>query len=227
MRELIKNEFKGWKTWEVVWLVAACLIITGLSIYWGDTLMGIFSATTGVACVVLTGKGKLSAYLFGLINCVLYAIIAYEAKYYGEVAFNAISIPLQIVGFVTWSKNMNQETNEVVKKRMSNMGRIVLAGIILLGTIILSAVLKILGGEMPLVDSFTTVTSFIAMVISVRMFSEQWYLWCIINAASMVLWVGNLVQGTDNWATFLMWCTYLFNSVIMLIKWEKEVKVSK
>jgi len=36
-------------------------------------------------CVVLTGKGKLSSYVFGMVNTLLYAYIAYGAKYYGDV----------------------------------------------------------------------------------------------------------------------------------------------
>ena len=79
MKEYLKEEFSGWKPWEVFWLTAAALVIIGLSIYWGDSPMGMISSTTGVICVVCTGKGKLSAYLFGLINSVLYAIIAFEA----------------------------------------------------------------------------------------------------------------------------------------------------
>ena len=53
----------GWEKWEVAWLLAACTVIAVLSICWQDTVMGIISATTGVACVVCTGKGKLSAYI--------------------------------------------------------------------------------------------------------------------------------------------------------------------
>lgn len=224
MKNFIKEELSGWKISEVSWLLLACTIITCLSIYWGDSLMGIISATTGVACVVCTGKGKLSAYIFGLVNCVLYAIIAFQAKYYGEVTFNVISIPLQIIGFITWSKHMNEETHEVEKKRMTNKGRCLLVLSILAGTIIYGFILKSIGGEMPFVDSFTTVTSLIAMVISIRMFSEQWYLWVCINTLSIVLWIGNLINGTDNWATLMMWLTYLVNSIIMLVKWEKEAR---
>ena len=83
LKRFIKEEISGWKKIEVLWLFVACAIITSLSIYWQDTIMGIVSATTGVACVVLTGKGKLSAYIFGLVNCVLYAIISYNANLYG------------------------------------------------------------------------------------------------------------------------------------------------
>lgn len=119
MRDFVKNELTGWKKFEVLWLVLACGVITGLSIYWGDTVMGIISSTTGVACVVCTGKGKLSAYIFGLINSILYAIIAYKATLYGETMLNALYyVPMQFVGFYIWSKNMNSETHEVAKKYM-------------------------------------------------------------------------------------------------------------
>ena len=40
MKEIMKNELKGWKCWEITWLLIACVIITGLSIYWKDTPMG-------------------------------------------------------------------------------------------------------------------------------------------------------------------------------------------
>lgn len=224
MKEFIKNEISGWKKLEVIWLLLACGVITGLSVYWGDSLMGIISATTGVACVVCTGKGKLSAYVFGLINCVLYAIIAFQAKYYGEVMFNVISIPLQLIGFFVWSRHMNAETHEVEKRCMSVSGRCFLAASILIGTMSYGFILTKIGGNLPFIDSFTTVTSLIAMVISVRMFSEQWYLWCLINLCSIVLWVVNLMNGTDNWATLIMWLVYLVNSIINLIKWEKEAR---
>ena len=116
IKEIIKNEFKGWKFLEVLWLVLACGIITGLSIYWKDSLMGIISALTGVACVICTGKGKLSAYVFGLVNAVLYAIIAYEQTLYGETMLNALYyVPMQFIGLFIWSKNMNNETHEVKK----------------------------------------------------------------------------------------------------------------
>ena len=74
-KKFIKNEIEGWKKLEVTWLLIACAVIVGLSIYWDDTVMGIISSTTGVVCVVCTGKGKLSAYIFGLVNTVLYAVI--------------------------------------------------------------------------------------------------------------------------------------------------------
>ena len=122
--QFIKEELSGWKLWEVVWLFSACAVIAALSVYWHDSFMGIISATTGVACVVCTGKGKLSAYIFGAVNVVLYAIISFHAKYYGEVMLNSLYyFPMQFYGFYVWNKHMNKETHEVEKKRMTKTGR--------------------------------------------------------------------------------------------------------
>lgn len=228
MTNFIKNELAGWKKIEVFWLVLACSVITGLSVYWGDTLIGIISSVTGVACVVCTGKGKLSAYIFGLINSVLYAIIAYKATLYGETMLNALYyVPMQFVGFYIWNKNMNSETHEVAKRHMKNKGRLILLVSILAATYIYGLVLNYLGDAMPFVDSFTTVSSVVAMIVSVKMFAEQWWIWVAVDIFSVYMWWCDFRSGSDNVATFLMWIVYLGNAIIMLVKWERESKLSK
>lgn len=223
MKEFMQNELSGWKRAEVFWLLAACVVIAGLSVYWGDSLMGIISATTGVACVVCTGKGKLSAYLFGLINCVLYAIIAYKATLYGETMLNAIYyIPMQFVGFYTWKRNMNAETHEVNKRHMKNWHRLIMLLSIIVATHVYGLLLQYLGDAMPFVDSFTTVSSVAAMIISVRMFAEQWWIWVAVDVFSVYMWWCDFRTGSDNMATLLMWVVYLGNAFIMLVKWERE-----
>ena len=226
MTNFIKNELAGWKKIEVFWLVLACSVITGLSVYWGDTLIGIISSVTGVACVVCTGKGKLSAYIFGLINSVLYAIIAYKATLYGETMLNALYyVPMQFVGFYIWNKNMNSETHEVAKRHMKNKGRLILLVSILAATYIYGLVLNYLGDAMPFVDSFTTVSSVVAMIVSVKMFAEQWWIWVAVDIFSVYMWWCDFQSGSDNMATLLMWVVYLGNAIIMLIKWEQEAKI--
>lgn len=225
MRNFIKSELYGWKKAEVLWLVLACSIITALSVYWGDSLMGIISATTGVACVVCTGKGKLSAYIFGAVNCVLYGVISYQARLYGETTLNLLYyLPMQFYGFYVWSKNMNAETCEVKKKHMKNSGRLLLLLSIIAGTVVYGFVLKFMGDAMSFVDAFTTVSSVIAMIVSIKMFTEQWWIWIGVNVFSVYMWYCDISSGSYNWATLLMWMVYLINSVVMCVKWEKEVK---
>lgn len=223
LNNFVKNELSGWKKWEVLWMFIACAVITGLSIFWGDSLMGIISAITGVLCVICTGKGKLSAYTFGLVNCVLYAIISYNAKLYGETMLNALYyVPMQFVGFYVWNKHMDEDTKEVEKRHMTGKGRVLLLIVMALATYFYGLLLGFLGDAMPFVDSFTTVSSVIAMIISVKMFAEQWWIWVAVDVFSVYMWWCNFANGSDNMATLLMWVIYLGNAIIMLAKWEKE-----
>lgn len=223
MKELLRNEVSGWKKIEATWLILSCTVITALSLYWGDTLMGIISSTTGVLSVVCTGKGKLSAYVFGLVNSVLYAIISYKANLYGETMLNALYyVPMQFIGFYVWSKNMNTETHEVNKKRMKWSSRFILLISIIISTYLYGLLLNYLGDAMSFIDSFTTVSSVIAMIISVKMFAEQWWIWVAVDVFSVYMWYCDFSSGSDNIATLLMWVIYLGNAIIMMIKWEKE-----
>ncbi len=228
MREFFKNEISGWKPFEVVWLFFVCSVICGLSIYWGDTVWGIISAVTGVLYTLLAGKGKLSAYGFGLVNCVLYSVISFDEKLYGETILNGLYyVPMMFVGYFAWRKNMNENTHQVKKRRMSFPQRIWLVLNIALLTAGFGFVLRVMGDVMPFVDGFTTVSSVVAMFVSVKRYSEQWWIWLGVNSFSIYMWWCRFASGSDDFATLLMWCVYLINGIIMLISWEKELQQEK
>lgn len=228
MKDFLLSEISGWKKWEISWLLSACIVITGLSIYWQDSLMGIISSLTGVACVVCTGKGKLSAYIFGVINCILYSIISYKATLYGETMLNAIYyLPMQFYGFYIWKNNISSETLEVKKIRMTNLKRIVVMAIILLGTFSYGLILEKMGDAIPFIDAFTTVSSIVAMYLSVKRFSEQWWIWIAVDVFSVIMWAKAYMLGSESVATLLMWTVYLFNAIIMCYKWQREANLNR
>lgn len=228
IKNLISNEFKGWKTFEVIWLALATIVILGLSIYWKDSVMGIAAALTGVWCVILTGKGKLSSFWFGTINTVLYAIVAWRARYWGEVMLNMLYyLPTNFIGLYNWSKHMNEETVEVEKKRLTLKGSLLTYSGVAVGTIIYGFILKAMGGTLPFVDSLSTVVSVFAQILCIKRCMEQWVLWVVVNIVTIIMWVYAFFTGTGDLATILMWSIYLVNALIMLIKWIKETKKQK
>ena len=122
---------------------------------------------------------------------------------------------------------MNAETNEVKKIHMANKSRLFWLLTMIVGTVGYGLILKELGDAMPFVDSFTTVSSVIAMVVSVKMYSEQWWIWILVDIFSVYMWWTNFRIGEDNMATLLMWVIYLGNAFIMCYRWEKEVLKKK
>lgn len=225
MKEFIKRELAGWKKLEIAWIVIATIVMLGLSIYWKDTVTGIISALTGIWCVILTGKGKISSYIFGMVNTLLYAYIAYGVQYYGEVMLNLLYyVPTNVLGFILWKKNMNQENTEVVKKRMRVKTQVLVTLVTALGVFVYGLVLKKLGGQMPFVDSMSTVLSVVAQILCVKRYMEQWIIWIVVDVVTIMMWAVVFAQGGESIATLVMWSVYLINAIIMFTKWFKETK---
>lgn len=225
IKKFFKSELSGWKPFDVIWLVFATAVILGLSIYWKDSPVSIWAAVTGVCCVILTGKGKRSSFIFGLVNTILYAIVALGAKYYGEVMLNLIYyLPMNFVGFIAWKKYMNDETGEVVKERLSLSKSIVVYAITAVSIVIYGFILKRMGGNLPYVDSMSTVVSVVAQVLSIKRLTEQWGLWIVVDIVTVFMWAVDFMKGGETISTLAMWSIYLINAFIMYIRWYKEAK---
>ncbi|MBR6896790.1 MAG: nicotinamide mononucleotide transporter, partial [Lachnospiraceae bacterium] len=182
LKKYIKSELTGWKIFDVIWLLLATAVILGLSIYWKDNWMSLTAALTGVWCVILTGKGKRSSFIFGTINVVFYALVAYEAKYYGEVMLNVLYyFPMNFVGWFAWKKHMNDDTGEVVKTRMPFKKGLIVYALTAAAIFGYGLVLQAMGGALPFIDSMSTVISVVAQVLSIKRLMEQWVLWIVVD----------------------------------------------
>lgn len=226
LKTFVKTELSGWKPLEVLWFVVATAVILGVSIYWKDTVTGIIAALTGVWCVILTGKGKVSNFLFGIINVVIYAYISYQAKFYGEVMLNILYyLPCSVLGLFVWGKNVDRESGEVVKKSLSLKGALIVYPLTAAGVVAYGLILKLMGGTLPFVDSMSTVLSVVAQILCLRRLAEQWIMWIVIDVVTVGMWLYNYLQGGESIATMMMWAIYLINAIIMFVKWRRDVKV--
>jgi nicotinamide mononucleotide transporter len=224
IKNVIHEELSGWKPFDVIWLVTVSVVITVMSIlfkydktdrfYW----IHIVAATCGIINVVLGGKGKLSNYLFGFVHCCLMIYITLISRLYADFGVTVYNFIMQFVGFFTWSKHMNTETHEVMKIHMNNKSRFICLAIIVVGTIGIGLVMKHFTNDLaPFADSAKAVMQVVAMILMVRMFSEQWWLWIAINCVSIFMYI-----KAGNFPITMMYSVYLVNSIIMCVRWEKE-----
>ena len=194
------------------------LISEGVNL-WYLVIDGI-AAISGIFCVVLCAKGKKSQYIWGLFNVIGYVIIAWINKYYGEVMLNALYyLPSQFVGYYLWNKHMNKETDDVEGKKLTFLSSVILILIITIGVFGYKLVLDMLGGTQTLLDSASTVTSVVANALMMMRYREQWLLWIIIDAITVVMWllVGDFIMVT-------MWAVYLVNAFYGYYNWTKIAK---
>lgn len=222
----ITKYFKDWDLYEKIWLLISTIIIITLSIYWKDSIIGVIASLTGVWCVILIAKGKISNYYFGILNVTTYAYVAFHQQYYGEVMLNLIYfLPMQFIGIYLWTKKRTSKTTDSVKVvYMNNKQRIIWTIITIVAIVLYGFVLKKLGGNLPFIDSSSTVMSIIAMILMVFVFVEQWILWILVDVVSIIMWVVVMLKGGNDIAILIMWTAFLINAIYGLFNWIKLEK---
>lgn len=224
IKKFVLSELSGWKKLEIAWMIFCSFAIIILSLILKDNLLGIISALTSTWYALWAGKGKVSCYFFGIINSFCYGLISYQYQLFGEVMLNwGYYFPMMFVGLFFWKKHLNQH-QEICKTKLGFKGRIILAVSSAAGIIVYAVILKLIGGRTPGLDSLTTVLSIAAMIMTVKRCAEQWFLWTVVNIASIIMWMRIFMAEGGAIASLLMWCIALANGIIFYFQWSKEVK---
>lgn len=225
------NFLKDWTLFEKIWLIASTLIITVLGFMWDDTMIGMISSISGILCVVLVAKGKMSTFIFGTIQAATYGYVAYGYGLYGESMLNLLFfLPIQFFAWKAWSKN--RKSNEVAvngedvyAKRLNKKQWTALIPVTLISIVLYGVFLHNIGAQQVRLDSAAVVLSIVAQFLLMFRYAEQWIMWIIINVLTITLWVVTLVQsGGNDWTILVMWCAFLVNSIYGYINW---LKISK
>ncbi|AZO96356.1 nicotinamide mononucleotide transporter PnuC [Iocasia frigidifontis] len=220
--EKIKNYFSDWSIYEELWLALVCTIMISVWYLNGDTPFMLILSLTGSLNLVLGAKGKVTGLYFAVINSLLYSYQCMGVKLYGEVMYNLIySIPVSIIAIYLWKKN-TKSNGQVCFRTMTPK----LMVMIFIGTVAgifgYSGILKVMGGNLPFMDSLTTVVSVIASILYLMRFSEQWLMWVVVNALSIAMWIMVYMSG-DKTALIIivMKITNLLNSSYGYYNWKK------
>jgi nicotinamide mononucleotide transporter len=222
---MLKRFLQQWKPYEIIWLVTFTAIAIMLTIVLRDNFFGFTVTLTGCLCVLLTAKGKLSCYIFGMYNTFAYAWLAWQNQLYGEVGLNLLFfVPMNVIGFIMWKKKMNEGTvkmNALGVKKMIVTAAICLASIALLG-FLLSLIVK---QNTPYIDATTNILSVAATFLMIFRYKEQWLLYILLNIFTILLWVIRYINGSGDGAMMtVMWSAYLVNAVYGYINWSKGAK---
>lgn len=223
---------KNWTLFEKVWMITATAIILGLSLLWKDTTIGFIASISGIWCVILVAKGKLSSYFFGVINAITYGYVAHSYGLIGEAQLNwYFYLPLQVVGFVLWYYNSKQSEKlgiefkngqEIQAKKLSFKKWLILIPSVLASYFGYSYYLNDIGSNFAGLDALAVVLSVFAQILMMLRYTEQWLLWIVINVITVALWFFVLLtHGGNDWSMLALWIAFLVNSVYGYINWNK------
>ncbi len=266
---MISKFFSDWNKFEKYWLAIFTTLIIGSTLWfsWTGTDYSSFhsvflnwflspvSAITGIVCVILVAKGKISNYVWGTINCLTYGYVAYYAGYYGDAILNIFyMLPFQFIGWFWWSKNLKPMSNENVVMRKMNAWQIIstiffgVTATFIIGLWLFNVdhwFVNYMKRSVSIYDYITSVTGIpylgslgdasteilqiVAQLLMTFAYAEQWYLWIATNVITIGMWSTVLIADPTSYSwvvpTILMWVAYLVNSIYGLYRWLEGARV--
>lgn len=196
MKEKINNYFATWNTFEKVIFASSIVLILGLGLILKCDWLTTIVAFLGFFSALNQAKGNVLGQFVGVILAILYSIVSYRNRYFGEViVYLVIILPLYIWGIFSWLKNRDKKTEKVKQNVIGSKEWIMLlVGCVLL-FVLLYQLLKYFDTSQLFVSTLSMIINISATYLLVRR-SKYSFIFYIFNAIILlVLWGIPVING--------------------------------
>jgi nicotinamide mononucleotide transporter len=216
----MKNEFwNGYNKFEKIFFSAMILLQVLVYCLIPDSLIGMVCGISGVICVALTAKGKISSYIFNFIQIITYMMICWDLKLYLEFGENIFYFITCIFGVFLWKKNMKQNddgSTQVAAKKFKAWHWVVTIATAAIGTFLLGKFGYLIGSTLPYFDALTNVLALIAQMLLVWRYREQWAIWILIDITCLIMFI-----MLGQWSMVAMYVAWTINAFYGWWNWSK------
>ena len=239
---MTEKTFNKWFNVFILVGMSACVILSCIGKLQQDgartalLIISAFGALMGVASTILSANGSIWTFLFGLIDVVIYSYILYDSKMPTQFLLHVgYFIPMQFIGFFQWRKKGADSKTKVKAQHLKGglwlkYGLLFVAVFAAAFAIAWFALQK--SGDSAnywkmALDALVTTANIVALVMMAFAYMEQWYLWTLVNLASVVLWTITLIHqpGADYAIIPLVKYTfYLINGINGIRIWMNLCK---
>ena len=210
---------KEWALWiGSVGVILLSNILTGKV----DFLM-LVAALVGVTSLVLAAKGNFWAQILMIVFSILYAIISWQFRYWGEmITYLGMTLPMAVWSLITWRKNPSESGNEVAIRTLTRKQMVVLlltGGVV---TALFYHILVSLSTPNILLSTISITTSFLAAALTMLRSSYYALGYAANDVVLIVLWVLASIENPAYLPVVLNFVIFLLNDLYGFRCWKKR-----
>lgn len=177
---------------------------------------------SGLIYLYLEIKERIWLWPVGLATSALYVVVFYTSKFYADMALNVYYVLISVYGWYQWLFGGTSAKHENVPLRIQPTPTRLwpwLAASFAVFFFLLWWILKdFTDSPVPLGDAFTTALSIVATWMLAKKYIEQWWLWVVINAVSLGLYIWKGLYPTS-----ILFFFYTTLAVVGYYKWRQKM----
>ena len=222
----ILKSFKLLTRFELcLWISSVIVVSLSYLLSPDKNILSILVSVIGVTALIFIAKGLLLGQFLGITFAILYGVISFFFKYYGEtMTYLLMSAPTTIAATIQWYKNPYKKTMEVEVNKISKKQLFLTALLSLAVTFVFYFILKALYTTNLIFSTISVATSFFAASLTYLRSPYYALAYAANDIVLIVLWI--LASIADHSYIPMIFCfvMFLFNDLYGYINWKRMMK---
>ena len=187
-------------------------------------ILTLAAAMVGVTSLIFAAKGNVWAQILMIIFSILYGVISWRFRYWGEmITYLGMSLPMAVWSAVTWIKNPSDgNENEVAIQKLTKKHVVLLSVFSIAVTAAFYFILKLLDTPNIVFSTISISTSFLAASLTMLRSSYYALAYALNDVVLIVLWVLASLEDPAYIPVTVNFSIFLINDLYGFISWKKR-----
>lgn len=221
---MIKKLFAYFTRGEwLLWGLSVLCILAAFLLFDRSHYLTLCASLVGVTSLIFNAKGNPIGQGLMLLFSVLYAIISWSFRYYGELlTYLGMTAPMALAALISWLRHPYQGGKAEVAVNRLRRGEVpfllLLTAAVTVGFYFLLAALNT-ANLLP--STISVITSFLAAYLTFR--RSTWYAlaYAANDVVLIVLWVMAAATEPSYWAVVVCFTAFLAGDLYGFVSWER------
>ena len=209
-----------------LWISSAAMILVSFLVFDRTNYLTLVASLLGVTSLIFNAKGNPVGQLLMVIFSVLYGIISYTFRYYGEmVTYLGMTAPMALVALISWLRNpFRGNRAEVAVNRLQLRevwGMLLLSAVV---TVLFYFILAHFDTANILPSTLSVTTSFVAVYLTFRRSPYFALAYASNDVVLIVLWTLVAVENVMYISVIICFVVFLVNDLYGFVSWKQMEK---
>lgn len=214
------------KTEIALWSVSTIAIVLSFFLFDRGNYMTLIASIIGVTSLIFNAKGNPFGQLLMVIFSILYGIISFRFRYYGEmITYLGMTAPMAVFALISWLRNPykgNKAEVAVNRLRRYEVGLMLLLTAAV--TVLFYFILAYFHTANILPSTLSVTTSFIAVYLTFRRSPYFALAYAANDVVLIVLWTLAALENISYISVIICFIVFLVNDLYGFISWRKMEK---
>ena len=217
----LKNMTK--KEW-ILWIASLSIVIVSNLFSSDFDLLTLVAALVGVTSLIFAAKGNVWAQILMIVFSILYGIISYRFRYWGEmITYLGMTLPMAVWSTITWLRHPSgSDGSEVEIQVLHRTHLLCVGGVSVIVTFVFYLILAALDTPNIVFSTISVVTSFLAAALTMLRSSYYALGYAANDIVLIVLWTLASLENPAYIPVVVNFTIFFFNDMYGFISWKRR-----